>query len=603
MTLRHLPHRIEEPELGAVLDDIYWDLQELGALVGEDSSHSNLDLKGFLKVTEDVDNDADQTDDWTVNSSATAHTLAAYDLTLSAGTLTAEQVTSTDDMNVADLLTTKDLTATGSILNTDSVRIGNTTKYIEWYDDSSWTVNLYASAANVLKTDDEFQCNSLVVNDLVRIESDGDLAFYDTSLVDWTNKMGATNSEGIFAETKNFFVRSPTNPTTHYLQFAIGETYRGINFSSSANDAYFRWDAVDDYFYTNAPFQTTGLITISDVNPALLVTDRFRINNTAGYLEWYSGSQWDVNLYRFQADTLKTDDSFVVGGDLTVSGGDITGAQNTKLDIGEANANYLRVEGSGRTGIVIHDGTQGPVFATYLTGAFSPNALELARGADYDVYCFANAGDGENPEFRIYGFDTTPGVDAVKYGSFAVANDGTLTITAEDGAISLGDDNLATTGSISGATITDGTLSVTSGAVTGATNITASGRIAGSVMCIPFGQTVNDRTTSVYLRCAYVIGTSNRGIPMSRAGSITGLAWYMNVDDATNSCTIATKINDVDKLTDTHDTGTGHTTGTATAARGTHAFSAGDMIQVQFQVTGTFQFDQPTALVEVTFDG
>lgn len=43
--------------------------------------------------------------------------------------------------------------------------------------------------------------------------------------------------------------------------------------------------------------------------------------DAAGLKEWGSGSAApDTNLYRSAADTLKTDDSLLVGGDLTVSG-------------------------------------------------------------------------------------------------------------------------------------------------------------------------------------------------------------------------------------------------------------------------------------------
>lgn len=83
-------------------------------------------------------------------------------------------------------------------------------------------------------------------------------------------------------------------------------------------------------------FTGTNLVNLSGTASgtdklAALVTgdafDRFRLSAT-GRQEWGSGlGARDTNLYRSAADTLKTDDSFVVGTDLTATGS-FLGASN-----------------------------------------------------------------------------------------------------------------------------------------------------------------------------------------------------------------------------------------------------------------------------------
>jgi hypothetical protein len=82
------------------------------------------------------------------------------------------------------------------------------------------------------------------------------------------------------------------------------------------------------YLLTSGSRTTTGV----NLSAAATTTDAFTvrvtgdsasrfITNAGGALEWGSGTAAaDTNLYRSAADTLKTDDNFIVGGNLTVNG-------------------------------------------------------------------------------------------------------------------------------------------------------------------------------------------------------------------------------------------------------------------------------------------
>lgn len=81
---------------------------------------------------------------------------------------------------------------------------------------------------------------------------------------------------------------------------------------------------------------TTSADTAVEISPHDSATPNFVID-AGGKLKWSSGSAVaDTNLYRISADTLKTDDNFVVEGNLTVNGTTTT-VNSTTLTVDDKN--------------------------------------------------------------------------------------------------------------------------------------------------------------------------------------------------------------------------------------------------------------------------
>lgn len=81
---------------------------------------------------------------------------------------------------------------------------------------------------------------------------------------------------------------------------------------------------------------TTAADTAVEVAPYNSATPNFVIE-AGGKLKWSSGSATaDTNLYRATADTLKTDDNFIIEGNLTVNGTTTT-VNSTTLTVDDKN--------------------------------------------------------------------------------------------------------------------------------------------------------------------------------------------------------------------------------------------------------------------------
>ena len=120
----------------------------------------------------------------------------------------------------------------------------------------------------------------------------------------------------------------------------------------------------------------------------------------------------------------------------------------------------IRGKGTGRGIVYIYDEDNSTGFKftatnnqTYFDITGDGTALNLISGTagTANIWCFPSITAG-NPTFGIYGWDS--GSSSEKYGTFAITSDGTFEILAEDGAISLGDETLSTTGVASFGAIT-----------------------------------------------------------------------------------------------------------------------------------------------------
>lgn len=161
---------------------------------------------------------------------------------------------------------------------------------LQWGDGTSTTTtdtNLYRSAAGVLKTDSSLTvAGKLTVGGRLIIDTDKVL---DTAL---SSNVPLANGNNVFTALNRF---------------------------SGASAA-------------------TTVITAQVGNPSVANY----IINADGKMEWGAGgsSARDTNLYRSAADTLKTDDSFIVGGSMTIGNDPMFGSTNGTLQAAWNLASY-----------------------------------------------------------------------------------------------------------------------------------------------------------------------------------------------------------------------------------------------------------------------
>jgi hypothetical protein len=186
------------------------------------------------------------------------------------------------------------------------------------------------------------------------------------------------------------------------------------------------------------------------------------------------------------------------------------------------------------------------------------------------------------------------GIYALSHDSFAgfVANehiDWTDASTAFKTSSSISGGTISTTTSAtigSGLTVTAGGATVTAGDLT-----ITSGELKGSRQSFTLSRA--NLSADSYLSMGYLVQCSATfGIPMVRAGSLVGLAISCNASSHTDGATWAcsARINDVAKITVTTaaiNENQVYTPTPVTAARNTYTFSAGDLIQVYADLTGT----------------
>ncbi len=142
-------------------------------------------------------------------------------------------------------------------------------------------------------------------------------------------------------------------------------------------------------------------------------------------------------------------------------------------------------------------------------------------------------------------------------------------------------------------------------ATSGDITLSSTGVVKGSTMMIMFAAPINNQTADKWLRAGGVVLTSDKGVVMPDAGSILAITAYTNIDSYTPVATInaRTLVNNSEKLTSTKTLdATGHITWYGSAARGTHTFTAGQKLQVHWDITGTLQYDTPIVGVKIVLD-
>lgn len=157
--------------------------------------------------------------------------------------------------------------------------------------------NLYRSAANMLTTDDDFQANSAFI---------GDVGF-GSSFAGFKNKNVAAAADYALLQDNN------------------GGTF--LNYKAG-QELFFRW----------------GNNTIAKFDSGYNFVFDYQNQNK----KIYFGSANDTNLYRSAADTLKTDDHFMVGGDAWIQGGTVSIDSGSGLiNLDNTNGNTIGADGAG----------------------------------------------------------------------------------------------------------------------------------------------------------------------------------------------------------------------------------------------------------------
>jgi hypothetical protein len=293
----------------------------------------------------------------------------------SAGAITAVGVTSTNVLVSTRTGLTNNVIATG--LNTDT--IGHyvvTADGKNWWGDgtSALDTNIYRFAADSLVTDDTFtSIRASSGNAALQVQVTGDatprLRINASGNINWSNGTLASDTDlyriaaGTLGTTSTFRIdkTASTDNAISYRQSGDAVARFSMNAAglmawsdgtNSTDTNLYRNSAgvlkTDSSFSavsmtisstlsftgtTNTGFVARNLAAAGTIWTATRIgsdtADRFNIDAT-GKHQWSDGaSAFDTNLYRSAADTLKTDDNFIIGSPGTVAGSAVTidGAQ------------------------------------------------------------------------------------------------------------------------------------------------------------------------------------------------------------------------------------------------------------------------------------
>jgi hypothetical protein len=180
--------------------------------------------------------------------------------------------------------------------------------------------NLYRANAGELKTDTILTVGGeLHTNNLVRSNRANatDSAFEGRATGD-TNARWFVREDGLM-----FWGPGTAIQDTNLYRSGAGtlKTDNNLTVGGSLNSTGGATISGGATFTTSAPLSQAATSGTTAFRAAAVgdASDRFQMKGS-GLQEWGDGTNpRDTNLYRSAADTLKTDDSFVVGGDLTVS--------------------------------------------------------------------------------------------------------------------------------------------------------------------------------------------------------------------------------------------------------------------------------------------
>jgi hypothetical protein len=183
-----------------------------------------------------------------------------------------------------------------------------------WGTPGTYDTNLYRSAANTLKTDDAFIAALSIVVDAGGATGAEKLYF------------GSALDTNLYRSAANTLKTDDAFNAVGVLTARIGDAYEvGLGWGGLPGPGIYFGNAVDTNLYRSAAgvlgtdhsFRA-GDDVMANVGKAGQVAVGHTGSGYAAYITF--GQFYDTNLYRSAADTLKTDDNFIVGGNLTVVG-------------------------------------------------------------------------------------------------------------------------------------------------------------------------------------------------------------------------------------------------------------------------------------------
>jgi len=286
--------------------------------------------------------------------------------------------------------------------NTDTTIIRGITKIADssqtngilfGFGNANYDTNLYRSAATTLKTDDNFIVDlNLNVNGnttLGNLDSDATIIRGTTKIADSSSARG--------------------------ILFGANDANYDTNLYRSDYDTL----KTDDNFIVNLDLSVNGDTTLGNANTdATIIRGITKIADssaTNGILFGSGDTNYDTNLYRSAAITLKTDDNFIVDLDLTVNGNASIGGDTT---LGNANTDATIIRGV--TKIADSSSARGILFgandANYDTNLYRSAADTLKTDDNFIVAGNLNVSGSTNitGNLDVTGLITSPTFGALK---------------------------------------------------------------------------------------------------------------------------------------------------------------------------------------------
>jgi hypothetical protein len=265
--------------------------------------------------------------------------------------------------------------------------------------DANYDTNLYRSAAVTLKTDDNF--------------------IVDLNLnVNGSTTLGNTDADATIIRG---ITKIADSSATNGILFGANNTSYDTNLYRSDYDEL----KTDDSLIVNLDLSVNGNTTLGNTNADTTIirgiTKIADSSQTNGILFGSGDANYDTNLYRSAAVTLKTDDNFIVDLNLTVNGNASVGGNTT---LGNANADATIIRGT--TKIADSSSARGILFGSgdtdYDTNLYRSAANTLRTDDNFIVAGNLNVSGSTNitGNLDVTGLITSPTFGALKnMASFA----------------------------------------------------------------------------------------------------------------------------------------------------------------------------------------
>ena len=262
---------------------------------------------------------------------------------------------------------------------------------MEWGAGGASTVdtNLYRSSANTLKTDDNFVVGTLGAGatNTVVTHSSGTLQTRTVNSAIWNTGLTYVDATGGVANKLAKFSDADTITSSN-----ITDNGTSITVAPATNGLITLTTAGTGYITTNASYRSTGDVQITGGVSTTIIFRMFVTGDTvnrfhmdaSGAMNWGAGgaSAVDTNLYRSAASTLRTDDTFIVGG-----------TNFTMITVPSGSTNTVAVWSATSTGNLQYRTIDARVWGSTLVDASGGIANRVAKFSDADTVTVSNITD------------------------------------------------------------------------------------------------------------------------------------------------------------------------------------------------------------------